>query len=78
MSIFTDLIVIAYESPTVVSKRLFKFAAGGAAAPDEATKMVWEKAELALISGWALASGQSMGSVVKMYRQTVEANARRL
>ncbi len=78
MSIFTDLLIIAYESPTVVSKRLFKFASGDASSADEATKMVSEKAELALISSWALVSGQSLGSVVQLYRQTVEANARRL
>ncbi len=78
MSIFTDLAVIVVESQTVISKRLFNFASGGASSVDEATLMVREKAELALISGLALAGGQSMESVVKRYREAVEANVRRL
>jgi hypothetical protein len=78
MSIFVDSVVIAYKSPIVVGKRLLKFAKGGASAPVEATKMVAEKAELAAISASSLASGRSLGSIVKKYRRKVEANARRL
>jgi hypothetical protein len=78
MSIFVDSIIVAYKSPIVVGKRLLKFAKGDASAPIEATKMVVEKAELAAISVSSLASGRSLGSVVKKYRRKVEANARRL
>ncbi len=78
MSIFVDSFVIAYKSPIVIGKRLFKFATGAPSAPSEAVGMVTEKAELAAISAASLASGRSLGSVVKMYRRKVEANARRL
>ncbi len=78
MSIFTDSVIIAYKSQIVISKRLMKFAEGGPSAPLEAARMVSEKAELAAISVSSLASGRSLGSVVKMYRRKVEANARRL
>ncbi len=43
MSIFTDLVVIAVESPTVVSQRLFSFASGDASSADEATLMSGKK-----------------------------------
>lgn len=78
MSIFVDSVVIAYKSPIVIGKRLLKFAKGGTSAPIEATKMVAEKAELAAISASSLASGRSLGSIVRKYRRKVEANARRL
>jgi hypothetical protein len=78
MSILFDSAVIAYKSPIVISKRLFKFARGGASAPIEAARMVTEKAELAAISASSLASGRSLKSVIKRYRRKVEANARRL
>ena len=78
MGIIIDAAVIAYKSPIVIGKRLLRFAKGGPAAPIEAMKMVSEKAELAAISASSLASGNSIGSVVKRYRRKVEANARRL
>jgi hypothetical protein len=78
MSILVDSGVIAYKSPIVIGKRLLKFAKGGASAPVEASNAVAEKAELAAISASSLASGGSLGSVVKRYRRKVEANARRL
>jgi hypothetical protein len=40
--------------------------------------MIAEKAELAAIAAGSLASGGSVGGVVKRYRKKVEANARRL
>lgn len=78
MGILIDSAVIAYKSPIVIGKRLFKFAIGGPSASVEAARMVTEKAELATISASSLARGRSLGSVVKRYRKKVEANARRL
>jgi hypothetical protein len=78
MGILIDSAIIAYKSPIVIGKRLLKFAKGGPSAPVEATRMVAEKAELAAISVSSVASGRSLGSVVKRYRRKVEANARRL
>lgn len=78
MGIFADSVVIAYKSPIVIGKRLLIFAKGGRSAPAEAFRMVAEKAELATISMTALASGRSLGNVVKKYRRKVEANVRRL
>jgi hypothetical protein len=78
MGILIDSAVIAYKSPIVIGKRLFKFAIGAPSAPVEAARMVTEKAELAAISASSLARGRSLGSVVKRYRKKVEANARRL
>jgi hypothetical protein len=78
MGILIDSAVIAYKSPIVISKRLFKFATGGRSSSAEATRMIAEKVELATVSAASLASGKSLGSVVKRYRRKVEANARRL
>lgn len=78
MGIIKDAAVIAYKSPIVISKRLLKFAKGGPAAPIEAARMVGEKVELSAVSASSLASGNSIGSIVKRYRRKVEANARRL
>jgi hypothetical protein len=40
--------------------------------------MFTEKAELFALSSLSLATGKSLGSVVKSYREAVEANVRRL
>jgi len=78
MGILFDSAVIAYKSPIVIGKRLLKLAKGGPSAPQEAARMVTEKAELATNSMLSLARGRSLASVVKKYRKKVEANARRL
>lgn len=78
MSIFIDAVVIAYKSPIVIGKRLFKFVKGSPSAPVEATRMVGEKVELAAVSASRIGSGRSIGRIVKSYRPRVEANARRL
>jgi hypothetical protein len=78
MGILIDSAVIAYKSPIVIGKRLFKFATGSPSGSVEAARMVAEKAELAAVSATSLAAGWSLGSVVKRYRKKVEANARRL
>ena len=78
MGILTDSFVIAIKSPVVIGKRMSIFAKGGRPAKAEARTAVTEKARLAAGSTAALASGKSFASVVKRYRQRVEANARRL
>jgi hypothetical protein len=76
--ILNDSAAIAYQSHLVIGKRFLMFARGGPSASAEMFRMFSEKTELAAISMASLASGQSLGSVVKRYRTVVEANARRL
>ena len=78
MGILTDSLVIAIKSPVVIGKRMSIFAKGGRPAKAEARTAVTEKANLAAESTASLASGKSFASVVKRYRQKVEANAQRL
>ena len=78
MGIVTDSFVIAFKSPVVIAKRMSIFAKGGTPARAEAKTAVTEKTRLAASSTASLASGNSLASVVKRYRQKVEANARRL
>lgn len=78
MSILADAFVIAIKSPLVIGKRMAIFAKGGRPARTEARAAVSEKAKLATASTVSLASGKSLASVVKRYRQKVEANSRRL
>ena len=78
VGILADSFVIAVKSPIVIGKRMAIFAKGGRSAKAEATTAVTEKANLAAGSTVSLASGNSLASVVKRYRQRVEANSRRL
>ena len=78
MGILADTLVIAVKAPVVIGKRMAVFAGGGRPAKAEARTAVTEKVKLAASSGVSLASGKSLASIVKRYRQKVEANARRL
>ena len=62
----------------VISKRLLAFAQGGDAAGVEGRRAVDEKVTLAIASTMSLATGGTMASVVRAYRDEVETNARRL
>ncbi len=78
VGILADSLVIAIKSPIVIGKRMAVFAKGGRPAKAEATTAVTEKAKLAASSSVSLASGKSLASVVKRYREKVESNSRRL
>jgi hypothetical protein len=78
MSIFEDSAAIADASSTVISRRAQVISAGGLAAYNEVYLMIAEKTELFARSSLSLAFGGSLGSVVKSYREAVEANAQRL
>ena len=70
--------MLAVESNRVITLRMMKLAAGGAAAQAEARLMVTEKISEAMTAGIVLMSGGSHATVVKQYRRRVAANARRL
>ena len=78
MDIIADLFVIAATAPVVIGKRMLAFAQGGAAAGMEGRRAVDEKVALAIVSTVALATGSTGASIVRAYRDEVEANARRL
>ena len=68
----------AIEVQQVVSLRMLKLMAGGAAAEREAVRMVTEKIEAAQETALRLASGASPQLAVRHYRSKVRANRRRL
>lgn len=68
----------AIEVQQVVSLRMLKLMAGGAAAEDEAVRMVREKVEAAQETAFRLATGASPQAAVRHYRTKVRANRRRL
>jgi hypothetical protein len=70
--------MLAIESNRVITLRMMKLAAGGAAAQAEARLMVSEKVSEAMVAGVTLMSGGSHAKVIKQYRRRVAANARRL
>ncbi len=78
MSIFDDSAAIADASSIVINRRVQLISAGGLAAYNEALLMFTEKAELFALASFSLASGRSLASVVKSYREVVEANVQRL
>ena len=73
-----DTTLLGYESQRVVSLRLARLAAGGAAAEAEAQRMVLEKGSAFLEATTTLAFGGSAGRVIRRYRSHVRANERRL
>lgn len=78
MGVFADLFVIAFMSPVVIWRRMLMFARGGRTASKEGRLAVTEKVDLAARSAASLARGGSWRSVVRNYRDKVQANARRL
>jgi hypothetical protein len=78
MTIFDDSTAIARASNVVINRRVQLISEGGLVAYNEAYLMIAEKAELFARTSLSLAFGGSLGSVVKSYREAVEANAQRL
>jgi hypothetical protein len=70
--------MLALESNRVITLRMMKLAAGGAAAQTEARLMVSEKVSEAMAAGITLMSGGSHAKIINQYRRRVAANARRL
>ena len=75
---FFNLTMLAFESQQVVGLRLMKLALGGPAAHTEMSHMVAEKIAAANRATGQLMRGASPDRVVRGYRKTVKANARRL
>ena len=73
-----DATFLGLESQRVVSLRLARLAAGGAAAEAEAQRMVLEKVSAMMEAGTTLAFGGSAGKVIRRVRLQVRANERRL
>jgi|HubBroStandDraft_3_1064219.scaffolds.fasta_scaffold1298556_1 hypothetical protein len=73
-----DASMLALEAPQVIVLRLLKFTRGGPAASQDARRMVTEKTVAFGEAAAKLATGSSVGSVVKGYRKKVQANRRRL
>ena len=78
MGLFADCAAIALKSPIVIARRMLVFAKGDRRSASEARLAVREKTRLFASSVTSLARGKSTGSVVKAYREKVEANVRRL
>jgi len=75
---WTNLAGLALESQQVVFLRMMKLAQGGPGANVEARRMVSEKVAEANNAAVKLMTGGTPASVVRGYRRTVRANARRL
>jgi hypothetical protein len=69
---------LAVEAHQVMALRFAKLAAGGAAAHNEAARMMSEKVVACVEASAMLASGRSPQTIVRRYRTRVRANARRL
>jgi hypothetical protein len=76
--LWNDLFMLGVEAQQVMWLRAIKIAAGGKAGDREARRMVSEKVTAAGKAGLDLATGKSVGGVVKGYRRKVRANRRRL
>ena len=74
----SDATLLGFESQRVVTLRLARLAAGGAAAEFEARRMVLEKSTAFLEAATTLAFGGSATKVIRRYRMHVRANERRL
>ena len=73
-----NVAMLAIESQQVIWLRTMKFASGGPGAGKEAELMVSEKVSAATKAAIHLMSGETPDNIVKSYRRTVRANARRL
>ena len=73
-----DATLLGLETQRVVSLRLARLAAGGAAAEAEAKRMVFEKGPALVEAATTLALGGSAERVIRRYRMHVRANERRL
>ena len=73
-----DTTRLGFESQRVMSLRLARLAAGGAAAEAEAQRMILEKGSAFFEAATTLALGGSASKVIRRYRSHVRANERRL
>lgn len=73
-----DLTMLAMESQQVIALRMMRFALGGPGVGREARRMVSEKAQAAVETGFHLAAGGAPHRVVRSYRRKVQANRDRL
>ena len=74
----SDLAAASLEAHRVVALRSLRLAKGGPQAQKEASKMVNEKLIAAMEASMTLASGGSPDAVLRRYRTTMRANAKRL
>jgi hypothetical protein len=85
-SLSMQMMILGFESQSVIYQRMLRLQAGGMLAEKEAARMVTEKmvaaASEAFSLGLAMATGRSpqsmMHSTVKSYRKRVASNRRRL
>ncbi len=73
-----DLVMLGFESASVIHKRLAKIALGGAQAADEIRLMFMEKAEASVEAATALMSGGTPMGTIARYSEHVAANEARL
>ena len=73
-----DLVMLGFESASVIQKRLAKIALGGAQAADEIRLMFREKAEASAEAATALMSGRTTAGTIARYREHVAADEARL
>ena len=85
LSLTLDAMRLSMEAQSVIGLRMAKAAWGGAAAQDEAERMVSEKAKAAIDAQMVLASSVMTGQghlgparAMALYRRRVLANQRRL
>ncbi|MGI9170176.1 MAG: hypothetical protein ACR2FH_08385 [Caulobacteraceae bacterium] len=84
-SLSMDAMRLGFEAQSVIGLRMAKAAWGGAAAQDEAERMVSEKAQAALDAQVVIATSLMTGQghlgparAMALYRRRVRANQRRL
>jgi hypothetical protein len=69
-----DVVMLGFESASVIHKRLAKIALGGVQAADEIRLMFVEKAEASAEAATALTSGGTPTGTIARYREHVAAN----
>jgi hypothetical protein len=70
--------MLAVEAATVIDRRLWKIAQGGAEGAAESHLMIQEKIDALFEAGTVLVAGGSPAHIIEMYRKHVAANALRL
>ena len=86
LSLIFKSFLLGFEAQSVVALRMMRLAAGGAAAPAEAGRMIADKiaagVEVQAVAASSVASGQQgtvvAGKVLRVLRKRVRANKRRL
>jgi hypothetical protein len=75
---FHDLIMLGFESSSVINKRMAKIARGGAQSADEIGLMFSEKAKASQEAMVALMKGGTTAEMIARFREHVAANEVRL